>query len=280
MPQRRSFNRFRLPTFCFPAYFIVLIVNLILYLVNRLSYNSIEMIEERRTYTLRKRAQTAERTRLRIIEAARTLLSDSGYHNVSLDTLATKAGVSRQTIYVQFGSKFGVLQALAEHIEYESYGGGMIEEARDATDPVQTIRRGITHLTHFFRRNAELLRTFYAQALSDPDFRSVWEDRQQKRWEAIHLLVKRIEHEGYLAEGWGVDEATDWLWSLTNFRLYDEMVIQRGWSPEHMAERVLQSIDAILFVKQVENEVTNAHGQAGGPAPRHQAKEKYHDFRR
>jgi AcrR family transcriptional regulator len=203
--------------------------------------------QPRRTYTLRKRAQGAEETRLQIIEAARSLLSLAGYHDVSLDEIAREAGVSRQTIYVQFGAKRGVLQAVAEYVERESYGHDMVEGAREVSDPIATIRNGINDQLAFFQRNSDLLRTFYAQAAHDRDFRDVWQDRLQRRWDAIHLLVERIARDGKLAEGWSPTEAADWLWSLTNFRLYEEMVLERGWSNEQLMQRIVQVIDLVLL---------------------------------
>lgn len=200
----------------------------------------------RRTYNLRKRARASEETRLRILEAARALLSSAGYPNVTLDQIAAKAAISRQTVYVQFGSKRGVLQALAEHIELESYGRDMLEGVRDLHNPVGTIRDGIYDQIAFFERNADLLRNFYAQAAHDPDFRAVWQDRLQRRWDAIHIVVQKIAEQGGLAEGWGLEEATDWLWSITNFRWYDEMVIERGWSPQHLAQRLRSTIEVLL----------------------------------
>ena len=196
---------------------------------------------------MRKRAQAAEETRRRIIEAACDLLSRAGYHNVSLDQIAKRAEVSRQTIYVQFGSKRGVLQAVAEHIEVASYGRGMVEGAREVSNPVHTIRKGIGDQMRFFHSNADLLRTFYAQAANDPDFRAVWQERLQERWMAVSLLVERMSSAGWLAEGWSVEDATDWLWSLTNFQRYDELVLQRGWTPEQLAGRIVQAIDAALL---------------------------------
>ena len=204
------------------------------------------MSQTRRTYTMRKRAQAAEETRLSIIEAARRLLSDASYHDVSLDELAGEAGVSRQTIYVQFGSKRGVLQGLAEHIERETYGQGMLAGVAGVSDPVRTIRGGLNDLMAFFGLNADLLRTFHAQAATDPDFGAVWQDRQQERWEAIHYLVEWAARDSRLAPEWDVEEATDWLWSLTNFQRYDEMVMQRGWSPERLIHHLEKAVDAVL----------------------------------
>jgi AcrR family transcriptional regulator len=187
---------------------------------------------------------------MRIILAARDLLARTGYHSVSLDDIAALAETSRQTIYVQFGSKRGVLQAVAEYVELQSYGRDMVEGARDVDDPVATIRNGITSQLDFFSENADLLRTFYAQAASDSDFRDVWQDRLQRRWDAIHILLERIARQGRLVEGWSVAEATDWLWSLTNFRLYDEMVLDRNWPSEQLARRIVQAIDLVLLTDQ------------------------------
>jgi AcrR family transcriptional regulator len=78
------------------------------------------MTDRQRRYTLRKRAQASEETRQRIVAAACSLLEHAGYHQISLDELAQAAEVSRQTIYVQFGSKGGILQAVAEYIEHAS----------------------------------------------------------------------------------------------------------------------------------------------------------------
>src|SRR5437868_6007732 len=107
------------------------------------------MTRKRRTYTLHKRAQAAQDTRLSIVEATRTLLEETGYPDISLDDIARKAGVSRQTIYVQFGSKSGVLQALGEYIEQAALEGqlgeyieqaaleGLIPTLLQASNPVE-----------------------------------------------------------------------------------------------------------------------------------------------
>ncbi len=207
----------------------------------------LKMAEQKRRYKLNKRARTAEETRGRIIEAARDLLSQSGYHGASVDEISEKAGVSRQTVYAQFGTKRGVLQALAEQIERESYGRDMMEGAHDSPNPGETIRNGIEDQLAFFAANADLLRTFKAQAAHDPDFRDVWEDRRRERLGVIHMMLVRLEGEGRLQAGWNIDEASGWLWSLTNFERYDELVVERGWPIERLVERLRDAVDMVIF---------------------------------
>jgi AcrR family transcriptional regulator len=208
------------------------------------------MAEQKRKYRLVKRARAAEETRGRIIESARELLSRSGYHGASVDEIAELAGVSRQTVYVQFGSKRGVLQALAEHIEIESFGRGMVDGAQDTHNPGLTIRNGIADQLAFFAANADLLRTFKAQAAHDLDFRAVWEDRRHERLLAIRILLGPLAAENKLRPGWTIDEAGDWLWSLTNFERYDEMVVEREWPVERLVERLREAVDFIIIAVQ------------------------------
>ena len=48
--------------------------------------------------------QREERERL-ILEAAEELLAEKGYHEMSIDEIATRVGVSKGTVYLHFPSK-------------------------------------------------------------------------------------------------------------------------------------------------------------------------------
>ncbi|SCG69929.1 transcriptional regulator, TetR family [Micromonospora echinaurantiaca] len=54
-----------------------------------------------------------QRLRDQIVVAARTLTVDRGWDSVRMGAVATAAGVSRQTVYNEFGSKAGLAEALA-----------------------------------------------------------------------------------------------------------------------------------------------------------------------
>ena len=91
-----------------------------------------------RAYRLGKREAVIEETRERIIEAARELFGKSGFYGVSLDDVATRAGVARATVYYQFESKFGLLDAIIAAI-IQRVG---LERAQRAS-PVAAHRRAL-----------------------------------------------------------------------------------------------------------------------------------------
>ncbi len=204
------------------------------------------MDTETRTYTLRKRAKRTEETRLRIILAARSLIDDMGYPNVSLDEIAVKAEVSRQTIYVQFGSKLGVLEAMIDYVDQVGLKD-LLAVLDAATDPVEALHSLIRLDLQYVHENMKLFRTFRAQAVSDSDFRTVLADRMQNRKNGIRGLMEWLHREGKLTENWSVNEATDWVFSVESFHVYDDLVNNCGWTLEHMNRRMLEMIDTMLL---------------------------------
>ena len=68
----------------------------------------------RRTYNSPLRADQAEQTRRRILDAAFRLFAEHGYAGTTITAIAEDAGVSPETIYVSFGGKRGVLEGAIE----------------------------------------------------------------------------------------------------------------------------------------------------------------------
>src|SRR5438046_4728374 len=69
-----------------------------------------------RTYTQDKRAESARRTRKRILEATIELYSERGVAVTTLTAVAEKADVSRGTILHHFRSGDGLLGAVLDHV--------------------------------------------------------------------------------------------------------------------------------------------------------------------
>jgi AcrR family transcriptional regulator len=67
-----------------------------------------------RLYRMVARAEAAEATRLRILDAARQLFADLLYDQVSLNAVAARAGVTVQTVIRRFTSKEHLFAAVAQ----------------------------------------------------------------------------------------------------------------------------------------------------------------------
>src|SRR6478672_12294767 len=70
----------------------------------------------RRSYNPGERMRSVEAGRERILAAARDLLEDDDAEGFSIDAVARRAGVARMTVYNQFESKAGLLEALFDSL--------------------------------------------------------------------------------------------------------------------------------------------------------------------
>src|SRR5438034_3447780 len=69
-----------------------------------------------RPYRLGKREAAANETRLRILEATRQVLAAEEESDLGMEGIARRADVSRLTIYYQFKSRPGLLEALYDEL--------------------------------------------------------------------------------------------------------------------------------------------------------------------
>lgn len=72
-------------------------------------------MSENRSYKMRKRAQSQEETRLRIVEATMQLHEELGPAATTISAIAERAGVQRLTVYRHFEDDTAVFQACTQH---------------------------------------------------------------------------------------------------------------------------------------------------------------------
>ena len=70
-----------------------------------------------RNYRIGKRAAAVADTRARIVEAARAVFAQDGFHRAAVEEVARRADVARATVYYQFDSKLGLVGAVLDDIE-------------------------------------------------------------------------------------------------------------------------------------------------------------------
>src|SRR5829696_5842576 len=114
-----------------------------------------------RRYEQRLRAEAAEQTRRRILDAVYERLRVAPTEPVALDRVARKAGVARSTVYLIFGSRAGLFDAVALEV-YDRAGYPRLLEAVRVPDPRDTLRGGITAGVHIFAAYRDVFRALYS----------------------------------------------------------------------------------------------------------------------
>jgi AcrR family transcriptional regulator len=160
--------------------------------------------------------------------------------------IGTAAGVSRQTVYVQFGSRAGLLVAMVRHRDATNPDRPSILRAFEIAEPVEALKGFVVSLSRRWPGVHPVAQALSAAAVSDPDARAAWEDRMG----LVHARARRVTdllaaHQ-LLAEGWTPATAADWLWSVVHPLSWLQLVHDRGWSQRQYEQRLLMITRRVL----------------------------------
>ena len=65
-----------------------------------------------------------------------------------------------------------------------------------------------------------------------------WQDRLRSRLEGARAIVARLEAEGNLRRGLEPSVAADLLWTITSLRMWEDLVLVRGWSAQQYQQQI------------------------------------------
>jgi AcrR family transcriptional regulator len=188
-----------------------------------------------RGYEQRLRAQSAEETRRRVLDAVYDQLREAPAQPVSVERIARTAGVARSTVYASFGSRAGLFDAFAADL-LERGGFRRVLDAVADPDPRVTVRAGITGGVHTFAAHRDVFRALISMAKLDPDaVGGAMQRSEQRRAKGMLWLARRLARDGALREGLTVTQAADRLWVLTSFDAFDLLYNGRGRSARAVA---------------------------------------------
>jgi len=186
----------------------------------------------KRSYRSEARAEAAERTRRRILEAGKFLFSRKGIDATTVAQIAERAGVSEPTVYATVKSKAGLLDALM----HDAIFGSRFQQAQRQLDGVQDPVRRIALSAHVARaiyegESAELSVLMKSSAFS-PALR-----KTQQSFETLRRTMQRERIDALFAAGRaraGLDRerAAALLWMYTSRELYQKLVRESGWTPD------------------------------------------------
>ncbi len=147
----------------------------------------------RRHYRMQARRASVEERRARIVKAARALLSaPRGIRAFTIDSVARRARVSRMTVYHQFGSKTGLIEAVFDSLAIVRVGVPRLVAALALDDPRETLATFVAVFTEVWQADRVVIRRLQGLAALDPEFARVWRMREERRREGLRTIVARF----------------------------------------------------------------------------------------
>lgn len=176
-----------------------------------------------RPYRMGKREVSAAETRARILDAARQLLANESETDLSMEAIARRADVSRLTIYYQFKSRPGLLEALYDHLAARGNMQAMAQVFHEP-NPSVALEKLVRTFVGFWSSDPVVIRRLRGMATIDPDIDQGIRARDARRQHAAREILRRTvlgTEMKLTAEQQNL--AADVLSMLTSFASYDAL---------------------------------------------------------
>lgn len=177
-----------------------------------------------RPYRMVARQAAADETRSRIVAAARALISaPGGIGAFTIDAVAAHAGVARMTVYHQFGSKTGLIEAVFDSLAIVRRGVQQLVAALALADPAETLERFVRTFADVWQEDRLVIRRLGGLAALDPEFASVWNAREGRRREGMRQIATRVASSRRRRGAVDVDAATAALYAIISPEGFEAM---------------------------------------------------------
>jgi AcrR family transcriptional regulator len=199
-----------------------------------------------RRYDQRVRAENAEETRRRILDAVARRLKAAPTEPLSLDAVARDARVARSTIYLVFGSRSGLFDAFGEDLLART-GMAMITEAVASPDVREHLRGGLRAGARMYASDRDIYRVLFAMDQLDPESvgGSVSKHEAERRGGMTHL-ARRLSASGELRDDVSIEHAERVLWVLASFESFDALYTKLGMTLDDVVDTLVTTAERAL----------------------------------
>lgn len=163
------------------------------------------------------RARATAESRARVLDAARTVLSDPAGDAWGMETIAAAAGVTRMTVYNQFGSRTAVIEAVVDQVVARDRMDRLVDGTSEL-EPLDAVRAALVTTCRFWHAERPLLRRLFATAYTEPAVADLLARREGWRREQLGSLLGRVD--AALRED---DALLDVVLAMTSFPAYDRL---------------------------------------------------------
>jgi AcrR family transcriptional regulator len=200
-----------------------------------------------RHYEQRARAEEAEKTRRRILDAVVTRLRASPSEPVSVERIAEMAGVARSTVYAIFGSRAGLFDAVGQDLG-ERLGYRRLVEASHHPNAREAFRGGMRAASEMLAGERDIWRALHSMAKLDEEaVGGVVARREEERAAAMARIAAQLHEQGHLRPGVSAEEANDILWVISSFESFDLLYSGRGLPLDTVVERLIATAERALM---------------------------------
>ncbi|GAW48003.1 MULTISPECIES: TetR/AcrR family transcriptional regulator [unclassified Nocardioides] len=177
----------------------------------------------------------SRRTRGALLSAAREVLEREGAPALTMSAVADRAGVTRRTAYLHFGSRTALISALFDHLAETEGLHRSLERVWSAPEARSALDAWAVHLSEYHPRLLAVDRAIERDAQRDEDAATHRRRVAGEKLRNARRLADWLDRDEVLAPEWNPATAADMLYSLISSDVIEALIVDRRWSRKRLA---------------------------------------------
>jgi AcrR family transcriptional regulator len=177
--------------------------------------------------------------------AVRELLAEGTFHEVPVEEVAARAGISRATLYQHFRSRIDLIDTICDTFDVNP-ALIAIRQAVVLDDPEDALVRTIALAAQFWTTEDAVLGPIYGVEAIDPAARDLVVRQRADRRSEMERLAHNLRAGGRLASGTSERQAVEVLMMLTSYETFRELRLA-GLSEQQLTKRLQEIARKLLL---------------------------------
>lgn len=169
-------------------------------------------------------------TRDRILEATVRTLVEHGGKGVRMGDIARETGISRQAVYLHFGSRTELLVAATRYLDEKLDVDSRLAPSRAAKSGIERLTLYIDCWGNYIPEIYGVAKALMAAQDSDDAAAAAWKNRMAAMRDGCRAAIDALHDDGELAERWTRSKATDALWTMLLVPNWEHLTVECGWT--------------------------------------------------
>lgn len=169
-------------------------------------------------------------TRTRILAETCRLMEEKQGQGVRVSDIAHAVGISRQAVYLHFGSRTELLIAAVRYADQVRGRDERLRRLCASTGGLAILEALIDFWVKYIPEIYGLAKALLQVRDTDEAAAAAWNDRMADLRSGCSAAIECLRCDGLLVDDWPPEKAVDVLMSLISIRVWEYLVVESGWS--------------------------------------------------
>ncbi len=177
-------------------------------------------------------------TKARILDTTWHLMEKHQGKGVSMSKIAKETGVSRQALYLHFGSRVELMIATVQYVDDIKGLNERLKLFNNAKSGIEMLEACIDVWGNYIPEIYGLAKALFKTRDTDKDTNIAWNSCMTDLRDVCKKTIEELDKEKLLSTEWTQKEATEMFWAIISIQNWEQLTIECNWTTEQYIQRM------------------------------------------